>query len=337
MLKDITRIFRFLPASLVAAGVGLAALDALAVEPNLVRVRRVQVPAQCCSERMEGLKLAHLSDLHVMGRGWRPGTISRAIQACNGADVDLVAITGDFIGGDHGAFVAVQMLSALRTDVPRMAVLGNHDHVYGKRHLDILLGGLRELGILVLCNESLPLELPSGHLWVAGVDDGYTTRDDLGAALRPLGPDDFPRIVLTHYPEVAEYLRPGQVQLSLAGHSHAGQIRVPVLATMMHNAHARTKYGKGLFMVNGNPLYVSAGVGMSGIPMRFRNPPEVVLIGFKAAPSTGPGSVTSADRQTRAARRVVPSRDVTMASRNGAGRARLHPVESLHILPWRPA
>ena len=280
MLKDVTRTMRFSPVSIAAAGIGLAALEALAIEPNLMRVRSVPVPVNCCGERITGLRLAHISDLHVMGKGWRRGTISAAIQACNQADVDLVAITGDFIGSNKGAHVAIEMLSALRTDVPRVAVLGNHDHVYGRRHLDVLLRGLRELGIVVLNNETMPVELPSGLIWVAGVDDGYSLRDDLSAAIGSLGPDDFPRILLTHYPEVAERLRPGEVQLSLAGHSHAGQIRVPVLATMMYNAHARTKYGKGLFMVNGNPLYVSAGVGMSGIPMRFRNPPEVILIRF---------------------------------------------------------
>ena len=243
------------------------------------------------------MRLAHISDLHVMGRGWRRRTISRAIQVCNEADVDLVAITGDFIGSGKGAHVVIEMLSSLRTDVPRVAVLGNHDHVYGGRYLDILLHGLRELGIAVLSNEALPLKLPSGPVWVAGVDDGYSLRDDLDAALRSLGPNDFPRILLTHYPEVAERVRPGQVQLSLAGHSHAGQIRVPVLATMMYNAHARTKYGKGLFTVNGNPLYVSSGVGTSGIPMRFRNLPEVLLVSFVAVHSHFPGS--PADRKSQ--------------------------------------
>ena len=291
MLKDIARIARFLPASLAGAGIGLAAFDAIAIEPNLVRVRRVLVPATCCGAQIAGLKLAHISDLHVMGRGWRRGTVARAIEACNLADVDLVAITGDFIGSGDGAHVAVEMLSALRADIPRVAVLGNHDHVHGRRYENMLLDGLRRLGIVVLENEAVTLRLPQGPTWVAGVDDGYTLRDDLRAALRSLDSDDYPRILLTHYPEVAEQLRPGQVQLSLAGHSHAGQIGIPILATMMYNAHARTKYGKGLFMVNGNPLYVSAGVGMSGIPMRFRNVPEVVLINLVAARS--PGSLTT--------------------------------------------
>ena len=304
MLKDITRTMSFSPVSiaaggagLAAVGVGLAALEALTVEPDLMRIRSIEVTANCCHEQMAGLRLAHMSDLHVMGRGWRRGTISAAIRACNQADVDLVAITGDFIGSSEGANPAVELLSALRTDVPRVAVLGNHDHVYGRRHLEVLLHGLRDLGIVVLNNEAMPVELSSGLLWVAGVDDGYSLRDDLNAAIGSLGPDDFPRILLTHYAEVAERLRPAQAQLSLAGHSHAGQIRVPILATMMYNAHARTKYGKGLFMVNGNPLYVTSGVGMSGIPMRFRNAPEVVMIRFTTTHPSVPEGRAEGERE----------------------------------------
>jgi uncharacterized protein len=269
-----------LPMYVAVASAGLAVLDAAMVEPNLLRVRRFRVPVVERYRALAGLRLAHLSDLHVGGRGWREATIARAIDSCNRSNVDLVAITGDFIGSGAGARMAVEMLSTLRSDVPRFAVFGNHDHVYGKRYVTFLSDGLRELGIVVLNNESVPVELRTGRTWVAGVDDGYSMRDNLEAALGSLGPHDYPRILLTHYPEVAEQLRPGQAQLSLAGHSHAGQIRVPILGAMMHNGHARTKYGKGLFTVNGNPLCVSAGVGMSGVPMRFRNPPEVPLISF---------------------------------------------------------
>ncbi len=169
MLKEFARIARFLPAPLAAAGVGLAAIDAIAIEPNLVRVRRVTVPVTRRGAQIAGLKLAHISDLHIMGRGWRRDTIARAIEACNLAEVDFVAITGDFIGSGDGAHVAVEMLSALRGDIPRVAVLGNHDHVHGRRYRDILLDGLRELGIVVLQNEAVPLKLPLGPTWVVGV------------------------------------------------------------------------------------------------------------------------------------------------------------------------
>lgn len=272
--------------SFAVAAMGLAALDAAFIEPRVVRVPRIAVPVERRAEALSALKVAHLSDLHVMGKGWRAATIAAAVDVCNHEDVDLIAITGDFMGTGPGARPALEMVSRLRTDVPRVAVLGNHDHVYGNRYLRVLLNGLKDLGVSVLNNESICLELRSTRLWVTGVDDGYSMRDDLRRALGS-GDTEVPRILLTHYPEVAEQLHQGEAQLSLAGHSHAGQIRVPVLAGLVHNGHARTKYSKGLFSVNGNPLFVSSGVGMSGIPMRFLNPPEVPIITFTSPRSEG--------------------------------------------------
>jgi predicted MPP superfamily phosphohydrolase len=224
------------------------------------------------------LRLAHLSDLHVGGMGWRRRTIARAIQVCNREELDLIVITGDLIGSDAGTGAAMEILSLLRRDVPRLAVLGNHDHVHGGRSLAALRRGLDRLGVTVLCNDVTCLDLPSGPVWFAGVDDGYSMRDDLDLVRSKMGNISAPRILLTHYPDVADRLRPGEFQLSLAGHSHGGQIRMPLLDRLVYNSHARTRFGRGLYMVNGNPLYVSSGLGMSGVPFRFRNWPEMGLL-----------------------------------------------------------
>lgn len=252
-------------------------------EPTRLRVAGVDVPADGYQDRLVGLRLAQLSDLHVGGRGWHRSTIVRAIDACNQASVDLIVITGDMIGSARAVPDTLDLLSRLRTDVPRLAVLGNHDHVQGGRPLVALLRGLEELGIVVLRNQVLPLELHGGRLWVVGVDDGYTMRDDLPRVRRALSGCGFPRLLLTHYPDVADQLRPGEFQLSLAGHSHGGQIRFPVLASLASNLHARTKYISGLYRVNGNPLYVSPGLGVSGVPLRFRNWPVLSVLRFVPA------------------------------------------------------
>lgn len=262
---------------------GAAVVDAMVVEPGRLKVGRVEVPAGEYADRLVGLKVAHLSDLHVGGTGWRSGTIARAVEACNQEGVDLVAITGDLIGKGTYVDVALGLLSSLRTDVPRVAVLGNHDHVYGRMPMEALLSGLRDLGILVLRNEAIGLDLRNGPVWLVGVDDGYSMRDDLERALSGFGAEHFPRMLLTHYPDVADRLRPGGSQLSLAGHSHGGQVRLPILARKVCDGHARTRYSRGLYLVNGNPLHVSPGVGMSGLPLRFRNWPEVTILRFVPA------------------------------------------------------
>lgn len=258
---------------------GLAALlDGALLEPRMVRLRRELLPTRHHSRGLAGFRILHLSDLHVGGKGWKWDAAARAIELCNGSDADLVAITGDFIGKGSGVKPALELLSSLRRDLPRVAVLGNHDHVYGSVHQNNLLKGLKALEIQLLSNDATMLSLPWGELWVAGVDDGYSLRDDL-ARVRSLLPEDrLPRLFLTHYPEVARRLRPGEFDLSLAGHSHGGQVRLPIIATRVLHNHARTMYDRGLFQVNGNPLYVSGGLGMSGLPLRFLNLPEVVSI-----------------------------------------------------------
>jgi len=267
---------------------GAAAMDAMVVEPGRLKVGRVEVPACEHADRLVGLRVAHLSDLHVGAVGWRPGTIARAVEVCNSEGVDLIAITGDLIGKGTYADVALELLSSLRTDVPRVAVLGNHDHVYGRRPMEALLRGLRDLGVLVLRNEAVGLHLRHGPVWLVGVDDGYSMRDDLERALSGLDVEHFPRMLLTHYPDVADRLEPGGSQLTLAGHSHGGQVRLPILARKVCDGHARTSYSRGLYLANGNPLHVSPGVGMSGMPLRFRNWPEVTILSF--VPASGADS-----------------------------------------------
>jgi predicted MPP superfamily phosphohydrolase len=259
------------------------------LEPRRLRVKRLRVPVSQAASHLTGVKLAHFSDLHFGARGWRKATIEAAIEAVNREAVHLVAITGDFVSSKAGVCPALDVLGGLRRDVPRYAVLGNHDHVYGTRPLDWLNRGLEEAGITVLDNDADLIEVQGGRLWVAGVDDGYSQRDDLGRVLVLLRKTPAPAILLTHYAEVANRLRPGQVQLSLAGHSHGGQIRLPVVAGMVHRHHARTRYGKGLFFVNRNPLFVTSGVGTSGVPLRFLNPPEVAVITFVCGSSPSGG------------------------------------------------
>src|SRR5450756_793810 len=126
----VIRMRRFFPWSLAGLAFGLAILEAVAFEPNRLRVKRVKLLASGRGVPSVDLRLAHLSDLHVGGTGWRRGPISRAIRVCNQERLDLIVITGDLIGSESGAEVALEMLSSLRRDVPRLAVLGNHDYVH---------------------------------------------------------------------------------------------------------------------------------------------------------------------------------------------------------------
>ena len=266
-------------ASFFIAG-GVTLIDASVVEPNWLKIGRKKVPARQDAERLAGLRLAHLSDLHIGGLGWRSSTISAALDVCNKEDVDLIAITGDFITGGGSVRMALDLLAALRKDIPRLAVLGNHDHVYGMRPLEMLVDGLRDLGIIVLRNEAIHLQMRFGPVWFVGIDDCYSMRDDLVQAQASLRDECRPRILLTHYPDVVDRIPPNKYRLILAGHSHGGQVRLPILDNSVCNGHARTNYKKGIYQVNGNILHVSPGLGMSSLPLRFLNRPEVTILTF---------------------------------------------------------
>lgn len=273
----------FAGASVVAA-VTLA--YASLIEPRLLRERRFRVGVPGLPPALEGLRITHLTDFHVGMSGTHGPTLRRAVAQARAWEPELVALTGDFVHGGRWEPEA-DLFRGLARAAPTFAVLGNHDLIASPAAADRIAAKLEAQGVRVLRNEHRVVSVRCERdLVVVAVDDPSLDRDDLPAAMvgLPALPDPRrPAILLGHAPEIVDEAPPSRFALTLAGHTHGGQIRIspfsrrtpldlPMIAGGLDSPYAR-----GTHLVDGNPLYVNAGLGVSGIPLRFLAPPEVAF------------------------------------------------------------
>ncbi|MFQ5611736.1 MAG: metallophosphoesterase [Anaerolineae bacterium] len=259
----------------VALGYGLAAVGgyeySARIETTWLQVERVTVPLKGLRSGLEGFKIVHLSDIHL-----HPfiqiDLVREAVDIANGLQPDLVVLTGDYVLERAGSiFELAPALARLNARYGVFAALGNHDLW---TDASLVQAGLVEAGLPVLRNSGLALGVGQEQLYLAGLDDAWSGRPDLPAALAGL-PPDAPAILLVHEPDFAdEFSRDGRVALQLSGHSHGGQVRLPLIGAPVLPMYGR-KYDMGLYRVNNMWLYTNRGLGMVGPPLRFNCRPEI--------------------------------------------------------------
>lgn len=241
---------------------------------NQLTVEAVKLPIYGLHTALAGFKIVQLSDLHFMP--FTPlSLIQKAVTAANALQPDLIVLTGDYVTHDADTIFGVtEVLAQLNARYGVFAVLGNHDTRAGAR---IVRQGIGEAGITVLHNRGLALTVGTGTLNLAGVDDCLWGHPDLNAALVGLDATA-PTVLLAHEPDMIDtFSRNGRVTLQLSGHTHGGQVRLPVLGTPVLPRMGE-KYVAGLYQVNTSRLYVNRGVGMVSLPIRFNCPPEITEI-----------------------------------------------------------
>jgi predicted MPP superfamily phosphohydrolase len=221
----------------------------------------------------EGLRIAHLSDLHL-GHLTRERRLQRAARRAREARPDLVVLTGDYVCWRPSEVVRlVDALAPLRDcEVRVLATLGNHDHWTdgaGVRR------ALEALGVHVLENAHLTLTIRGAPLHVIGVDDHTTGRADVTAAFRGV-PAGGTRLTLAHNPESAEECSRWGADLVLSGHTHGMQVVLPRLTDRIA-ARIGIRYVSGFFSVNDSLLYVTTNME-SWLPVRAGAPAEVALL-----------------------------------------------------------
>jgi len=219
------------------------------------------------------LRVAFLSDFHVGSHADDVARLARIVAEAAAYKPDLALYGGDFVnmqvfgGGRVPPDVIAGMLGRLDAPLGRFAILGNHDYVYGA---DAVAAALRDAGIAVLDDER--------HTFAAGFDliGLPDARDERPAGRALLAALDRPSIVLAHDPAWFAYLVAGP-HLMLAGHTHGGQFRLPVVGPVVNMSRAPLRWTYGMIEEGGRRLFVTSGLGTSGVPLRIRCPPEFVI------------------------------------------------------------
>lgn len=248
-----------------------------------IAVSRYVIASARLPEAFQGFKIAQISDLHNASFG---EDNKRLIARIRQETPDIIAITGDLIDSHHpDPDVALRFLKQAARIAPCYLVTGNHEAWLGSAFLP-LEAQIRDLGVTLLRDEAIRIEKDGASIRMIGLDDPdfslrgpANQRDQLKSALSALTDGDSFDLLLSHRPEYADVYADEGIALTLSGHSHGGQIRIPLIGGLIAPGQGFfPKYDAGRFLVGNTTLIVSRGIGNSVIPLRINNPPEVVIV-----------------------------------------------------------
>lgn len=252
---------------------------AFGAEPAYLRVREYPLRIPGWPAGRAGMRIALLSDLHVGSPHNGLDKLEEVVERTNAARPDLVLILGDLViqGVIGGRFVPPEeiapVLGKLRAPLGVWAVLGNHD-----RWLDApqVTGALAKAGIPALEDGAVEISRGGPPFWLVGISDYWTAPHDVRKALARV-PNGRPAIAFTHNPDVFPQI-PSRVSLTLAGHTHGGQVYFPLIGRLVVPSQYGERYAIGHVVEDGRHLFVTAGTGTSILPVRFLVPPEISIV-----------------------------------------------------------
>ena len=282
--------------AVLQAGLAATAVSTVLALRQRPRVRAREVHVAGLPAAFDGYRIAQISDLHC-GPFASGARVGRWVAAVNRLDADLVAVTGDLItsGSAYVATVA-SALGGLRARDGVYAAMGNHDYFTDG---DELARALERAGLTVLRNRGVEVARAGAALYVAGVDDTWTDRDDMERALAAR-PAAAPVVLLAHDPALFPDAAARGVDLTLSGHTHGGQVALPGFAKQVNLARVMTRFTTGLYRSGSSILYVNRGLGTTGPPLRLAVRPEIAVITLRRGGAAA-GSASQPAQAQRAA------------------------------------
>ena len=229
----------------------------------------------------EGLRIVHLTDIHHSLYTPRE-EVQRAVQLTNSLRPDVVAITGDFVTLSPAYIQPVaRTLGKLRARLGVFAVLGNHDFHVDPEEVTRALEAQR---IRVLRNSHYALRAGAATLWIIGVDDIWWRAADLPAAMLHVPARDT-KILLCHNPRGIRRAAARGIDLVLSGHTHGGQVRLPVVGSIYGHSKFGKRFIEGWNRLDGTQIYINRGIGKVLVPVRFGCPAEIACLRLRRAAS----------------------------------------------------
>jgi uncharacterized protein len=253
-------------APFLATGYSWASAHTFGISRHTVQMPNLERP----------LKLMQLTDLHF-GRFMFEPEVRKWVNATNLEKPDLIVITGDIVDRvissqalDSVAFE----LSKLSAPLGVFATLGNHDYWYVSQDQSVhgLVKRLEKYGIRVLVNDGVRVR---DDFFLAGIDDLWNGEPNLERTLRDQ-PKNAAKVLLSHNPDILVRV-PANIDLTLSGHTHGGQVRIPGLPTLFNVSNYGERFQQG-FVRGSAPGFVSRGLGVGALPLRLNCPAELVVL-----------------------------------------------------------
>jgi hypothetical protein len=257
----------------------ILALWAFWFEPSRFITTKTNIALPRWSQQCNGLKIVILSDLHVGSPHNDLNNLSKVVEATNALHADLILLAGDYVIHEvmGGTFVKPEPiaheLKNLTAKLGVYAVLGNHDWWYSAPRVQ---AAFKQEGIPLLDNAAIRIQNGSCDFWLAGIGDYWMGQHDINKALRPI-PDTATVLAFTHNPDIF-YELPNRISLTFAGHTHGGQVNLPVLGRLIVPSRYGEKFAIGHISEGGGNMFVTTGIGTSILPVRFRVPPEIAVV-----------------------------------------------------------
>lgn len=243
------------------------------IEPNVIAVKKYKIK----NESLKGLRIVFAGDFHV--KPYQQNRLKYAVKKINEENPDMVLLIGDYVNMhelelSYPIEKTAQELSLINSKYGVYTVLGNHDYF---RHGNKIKEALQKKGIVVLENSSKKIQIGDKSLYIAGIEDLVTGFPNLKKALLNV---QKPLILLSHQPDIFPFV-PDSVDLTLAGHTHGGQIVIPFVGPMYIPSRYGNRFASGYINEEGREMIVTKGIGTSILPIRFNCMPEIVVIDFE--------------------------------------------------------
>lgn len=277
MTGTVRRSLRVLP---IATALALVlACGSVWWELSSIRVHEYRLSIPSWRESIQGLRVAVLADLHVGSPLNGLENLRRVVRLTNAAMPDIILLPGDFVihGVLGGTFVPPDQIAAelrlLHAPLGVFAVMGNHDRWFNPL---LVATAFREKGIRLLEDDAAEIVSGRGRFWLVGISDWLTAPHHVRRALSKV-PRQAQVLIFTHNPDVFPTL-PDGFSLTIAGHTHGGQVNLPLLGRLVVPSRYGQRFAAGHIVESGRHLFVATGIGTSIVPVRFSVPPEISVL-----------------------------------------------------------
>lgn len=260
-------------------GISTASAYATLIEPFNYLISQTDIYLKDLPGSFENYRITQLTDIHhskILGIE----EVRRVVRLAQQTTPDIFVLTGDY-ATTYRRYIepCAEALASLHAPDGVWAVLGNHDHYTDP---ELTTRALERQHITVLNNKNTTLRRGSDVIQLAGIDDWTWNATDWSKAFTGLNKNT-PTVLLSHQPGVLDFDQTQNMSLILSGHTHGGQIKLPLLGTPARFATKDLRYAQGLFHYQDVQLYVSSGTGVIGLPVRFGVRPEIAVLRLKRA------------------------------------------------------